>query len=93
MKARAEVRFRYGSQRRGEMVARLLEVDNRAAPRSLRIETRAEGDTVVTRFEHGRLGTFLAALDDVLFTEKLIRGVLSLTGKGEEDAGHSPDTG
>jgi hypothetical protein len=90
MRARAEVRFRYGSKRKAEMVARLLEVDNQAAPRSLRISTLAMGDTVVTGFEHSRLGTFLAALDDLLFTEKLITGVLSLTG--EENAGHSPDT-
>lgn len=89
MKAKAEVRFHYSTPWRAELVARLLEVDNRAAPSSLRIRTLAEGSTVITRLEHGKLGTFLAALDDLLFTEKLIKGVLSLTG--DEDAGRGPD--
>jgi hypothetical protein len=89
MKARAEVRFNYGSPREAKAVARLLEVDNRVAPRSLGIKTRAEGGSVVTRMGHEKLGTFLAALDDLFFTEKLIRGVLSLAD--DENARHSFD--
>ncbi len=89
MKAKAEIKFHYGTPEVAEMVAHLLEVDNRVAPSSLRIKTSAEESTVVTRLEHRKLGTFLAALDDLLFTEKLIKGVLSLTG--DEDAGRSSD--
>lgn len=84
MKAKAEVRFDYPTPRMAEKVAHLLEVDNRVAPSSLKLKTHAERNIVVTRMEHERLGTFLAALDDLLFTERLIRRILTL--KGDEDA-------
>jgi hypothetical protein len=83
MKAKAELRFQYSDTAKAEKVAYLLEVDNRIAPRSLRIKTRTVGGAVVTELEHRKLNTLLAALDDLLFTERLIVELLPIARSGD----------
>lgn len=81
MKAKAEVRFSYRREETAEKVAYLLEADNRAAPRNLRLRSSAKGREVITVFEHDKLNTLLATIDDLLFTEKLIADLLPM-GRG-----------
>lgn len=81
MKAKAELKFYYDSEETAQMVAYLLEVDNRAAPRNLKLRTSARGKTVITDFEHEKLNTFLATIDDLLFTERLVADLLPI-GRG-----------
>ena len=78
MKAKAEIRFYYGSEETAQKVAYLLKVDNRAAPRNLKLITGAKEKKVITEFEHEKLNTFLATIDDLLFTERLITDLLPI---------------
>jgi hypothetical protein len=78
MKAKAEIKFYYDSEETAERVAYLLEVDNRAAPRNLKLMTSAKGKKVITEFEHEKLNTFLATIDDLLFTERLVADLLPM---------------
>ncbi|MEE8167978.1 MAG: KEOPS complex subunit Pcc1 [Candidatus Hydrothermarchaeales archaeon] len=80
MLAKARVEFRYEDRETAEKIARLLEIDNRVAPRKLKLKTYSEGDRVITVFEHGKLNTFLATIDDLLFSEKLIEGLIGYVG-------------
>ncbi len=83
MLVRVQLEFQYGDESKADRICQLLELDNRIAPRSLKLETINEGGKVVTTFEHERLNTVQATLDDLLFSEKLIEGVI-------EYAGHKP---
>lgn len=80
MKAKVRIKFQYEGAEGARKVAYLLEVDNRIAPRSLKVKTWASGRTVVTEVEHERLNTILATIDDLLFTEKLIAELLPFAG-------------
>jgi hypothetical protein len=72
MKAKARVEFRYSDEGTAEKVCQLLEVDNRVAPRRLKLRTYREENRVITTLEHQKLGTFFSTIDDLIFSEKLI---------------------
>jgi len=80
-----ELRFQYESRGMAEKVALLLEVDNKAAPKSLVVETRCAGSSAVTEVSSSKTSTFFSTLDDLLFTEKLISRLLELGGAGHGD--------
>ncbi len=84
MLARARLKFYYEDTGFAGKMAELLEIDNRMAPRKLRLRTHSEGGEVITSFEHERLNTFIATIDDLLFSEKLVEELLSYVG-------HKPD--
>ncbi len=69
---KATVTFEYESKREAEVVAKMLDVDNRVAPKTLKIETINRANKVITTVEHERAGTIFATVDDLIFTEKLI---------------------
>ena len=77
MRVEGEVRFEYEDEESAQIVAELLEIDNRIAPRGMQISTRCEGTSVITELEYERLNTFFATLDDLAFTEKIIGRVLN----------------
>ncbi len=81
MLARAKLEFRYGDAKAAQLIAELLEIDNRAAPRKLKLVTRREGGSAVTYLEHEKLNTFSATIEDLLFSEKLMEALI-------EDVGH-----
>ncbi len=73
---KAVIEFRYRDENIAKKVASLLEIDNKIAPRTLRLVTINKKDRVITTLEHENIGTFNAAIDDLLFSEKLISGLL-----------------
>ncbi|MEE8402234.1 MAG: KEOPS complex subunit Pcc1 [Candidatus Hydrothermarchaeaceae archaeon] len=74
----ANITFEYSDNREAAIVAKMLEVDNRVAPKKIRIETVAKGKTVITRAEHERLNTLFATVDDLIFTERLISSLIEV---------------
>ena len=78
MSARAKIEFEYKSARDARMVAELLELDNRAVHKK-QVKTVSRGKKVVTRISSDRPNTFLATIDDLIFCERLIRGLICST--------------
>jgi len=63
----AVIRARYADERSARAVAEAVAVDNQPSPAGLTIETRLEGDTVVTMIQSlTRLETFIATVNDLL---------------------------
>ena len=85
MQAKANLTFSYKTARTASLAAELLEIDNRVAPSSLKITSKAAGKTVTTQFSHPNFGTFALALEDIIFTEKLISELLDFV-EGESNA-------
>lgn len=78
---KARFEFTYDDEMNAEKVAKLLDLDNRIAPRNLKLVTFKEGVTVITMFQHEKLNTFQATIEDLLFSEKLIEGLVSYVGR------------
>jgi hypothetical protein len=76
---RATVTFEYKSAEEAGIVARMLDVDNRVAPKTLKIETVNKDNKVVTTVEHEKPGTIFAPVDEFLFTERLVSGLVEVT--------------
>ena len=76
MKAKARIEFEYKNEKTARLVSQLLEIDNKVAPRKLRIKTKNVGVKVITNIEHDKLNTFLATIDDLLFCERLIENLI-----------------
>lgn len=75
---KATVTFEYKSAEVAEVVAKMLDVDNKVAPKTLKIETVNKDNMVVTTVEHVRHGTIFATVDDLIFTEKLVSGLVEV---------------
>ncbi|WP_456474660.1 KEOPS complex subunit Pcc1 [Candidatus Pyrohabitans sp.] len=78
MLARTKLVFQYASEEEASQVAYLLELDNRIAPRGLKVKTEKRGRDVVSYVEHSSAGTLFATIDDLLFCEKLVSEILRL---------------
>ena len=76
---KAEVIFEYKDAREAQVVARMLDVDNKVAPKTLKIETVNKDKTVITTLEHEKHGTIFATIDDLIFTERLITSLIEVT--------------
>lgn len=74
----ASITFEYSDNHKAAVVAKMLEVDNKIAPKKLKIETVNRGKMVITRAEHKRLGTLFATVDDLIFTERLISSLIEV---------------
>lgn len=72
---RAKVTFEYKNAHEAEIVAKMLDVDNKAAPKTLKIETVKKDNMVITTLEHEKSGTIFATVDDLIFTERLVSGL------------------
>jgi len=81
MRIEGEVRFEFAHEKTARIVAELLEIDNRVAPRGMRISTGFKGKSAVTRLEYGRLNTFFATLDDLVFSERIVESILEKLGE------------
>jgi hypothetical protein len=75
---RADITFEYNDNRKAAVVAKMLEVDNKIAPKKLKIETVHSGKTVITRVEHEQANTLFATVDDLIFTERLISSLIEV---------------
>ncbi len=74
----ASITFEYDDGREAEVVAKMLEVDNRVAPKKLRIETVHRENMVITNIEHEQPATIFATVDDLIFTERLISSLIGV---------------
>ena len=75
---RATITFKYKDEKEAEVVFRMLDVDNKASPKTLKIETVKRESEVITTIEHENPGTIFATVDDLIFTEKLISGLVEV---------------
>jgi hypothetical protein len=78
MQLETQIIFDYDSEKVAGYVASLIQVDNEIAPRTLKINTSAEENKVVTKISSKKVGTFFATIDDLLFSEKLIADLLQI---------------
>ncbi len=76
---KATITLEYNDARTAGIVAKILDIDNKIAPKKLKIQTINKGSAVITRLEHRQQKTLFATIDDLVFTEKLIS---SLIGPG-----------
>ncbi len=74
----AVVTFEYENENTAKIVEKVLKIDNKTAPSSMKIFTKRIKNKVVTYVSHEKIGTLLATLDDILFAEKIISSILSL---------------
>jgi hypothetical protein len=78
MQLNGKISFEYGSEQIAESVARLIQIDNEIAPKTLKVRTSAEKTMAVTRIQTEKTSTFFSTLDDLIFSEKLISEILSI---------------
>jgi hypothetical protein len=78
----AEIILEYNSARWARAVADAVSADNVKAPVGLSVKTVCAGRKVVTRVEcEGKLMTFVATLDDLLFSASSAEKALRVTEK------------
>lgn len=78
MAVEARLTFEYLAADTAADVARILQVDNEIAPRTLDIHTSAKNKSVITHIRSNSGKTVFATIDDVLFSEKLISEILDI---------------
>lgn len=76
----ATIRLEYGEERIAEAVAQAVSPDNFKTPAGLAVKTIRDGKVVVTEIKwEGKLATFIATIDDLLFSvstaEKALKAV------------------
>jgi hypothetical protein len=65
----AQIILEYSTARTSHAVAEAISPDNVRTPKGLSIETFEHGKRVVTTIDYdGRLATFIATIDDLLFS-------------------------
>jgi tRNA threonylcarbamoyladenosine modification (KEOPS) complex Pcc1 subunit len=78
----AEIAIDYKNANIAEAIADAVSPDNQGTPRGLSIRTRSEKGKVVTRIKCQSIATFVATIDDLLFSvataEKTLRETLKL---------------
>ena len=84
----AEIIIEYDSPRFADSVAEAVSADNSGTPTNLSITTRSEGTAVITKIVcQGKLGTFIATVDDLLFSiaiaEKTLRETITHHVQGQ----------
>jgi tRNA threonylcarbamoyladenosine modification (KEOPS) complex Pcc1 subunit len=80
----AEIIITYDDEESAEAVARAVSPDNFKAPSGLSAKTRREGNDVVTHILCRRkLQTFIATIDDLLFSISLAEKTLKTARKLE----------
>ncbi len=75
---RATITFVYDTESEAEIVSKMLDVDNKVAPKTLKIETVKKDNMVITTLEHEKSGTIFATVDDLIFTERLVSGLVEV---------------
>ncbi len=65
----ATITLEYANQKTAEAVAKAVSPDNFTSPAGLQVETKRERNNVVTEITcEGKLATFTATIDDLLFS-------------------------
>ncbi len=78
----AEIVVEYDDAKIAQAVAEAVSPDNFKTPRNLSVKTTVEGKKVITRIEHyGKLPTFIATIDDLLFSVCTAENTLQTTKK------------
>jgi tRNA threonylcarbamoyladenosine modification (KEOPS) complex Pcc1 subunit len=78
----AEIVVEYDGAKIARAVAEAVSPDNFKTPRNLSVKTTVEGKKVITRIEHhGKLPTFIATIDDLLFSVCTAENTLQTTKK------------
>ena len=77
----AKITLSYTDAKTAEAIAKAVSPDNRVTPEGLKIETVQQGTEVVTEINcAGKLSTFTATIDDLLFcastAEKTLKTVV-----------------
>ncbi len=80
MNLKGSLVFEYEADKVSVLSAKLLDMDNRIAPKSLKIETKVRGKKVYTMLSSNRVSTFFSTIDDLIFSEKLIHNTLAVGG-------------
>jgi hypothetical protein len=75
---KATITFEYNDAHKAEVVAKMLDVDNKVAPKTLKIETVNRDNMVITTVEHEQSSTIFATVDDLIFTERLISSLIEV---------------
>ena len=70
--------FEYETEEDAEIVSKVLEIDNKFAPKKLKKKKKRIGKKVVNYIEHESYRTFYATVEDLIFTERLISKILSI---------------
>ena len=79
----ATITIEYGDPRTADAIAKAVSPDNFKIPKELSIKTITKGSNVLTQVKaEGRLATFIATIDDLLFcvatAEKTLHTVTKL---------------
>jgi len=75
----AEISLRYEDKRLAEAIANAVSPDNFKVPKGLQIKTTLKDKEVFTRIKcKGKLTTFIATIDDLLFSVSTAEKVLKL---------------
>ncbi len=75
----AEISLQYENKRLAEAIANAVSPDNFKAPKGLQIKTTLKDKEVFTRIKcKGKLTTFIATIDDLLFSVSTAEKVLKL---------------
>jgi tRNA threonylcarbamoyladenosine modification (KEOPS) complex Pcc1 subunit len=75
----AKVTLRYRDAKTAEAVAKAVSPDNKKTPAGLKVTTTREGNKVVTEIScDGKLATFTATIDDLLFSASTAEKALKI---------------
>lgn len=78
----AEIIVEYDDEKTSRAVAEAVSPDNFKTPGNLSVKTTVEGKKVITQIEHhGKLPTFIATIDDLLFSVCTAENTLQTTKK------------
>jgi len=81
----ATITLEYYDAKTAEAVASAVSPDNLKTPKELSIKTVCTGNKVLTVLESkGKLVTFIATIDDLLFSAATAEKTLRIVKKGEE---------
>lgn len=81
----AEITLEYGDERTAEAITRAVSPDNLKTPPGLQVTTLRNGKKVITRIIYkGKFLTFLATIDDLLFSVSTAEKTLLKTKKLDE---------
>lgn len=78
----ATIQLKYQDTKTAEAVAKAVSPDNFKTPANLKVETVLEGNWVVTHIDcEGKLATFTATIDDLLFCASTAEKALKVVKK------------
>jgi len=87
MSVQAEITLCYGNSAAAKAVARALSPDNLRTPTGLSVRTVQERRQVVTEINcKGKLGTFIATIDDLLSSTTIAEKTLRVTMRASAKA-------